>query len=54
MNQHLLSQSEINLVKHGISTCLTKLLYIAPESLSKEYNINFLKRKVRQEIRGVK
>ena len=38
-----LSQSEINLVKHGISTGLTKLLYIAPESLSKEYNINFLK-----------
>ena len=38
-----LSQSEINLVKQGISTCLTKLLYIAPESLSKEYNINFLK-----------
>ena len=38
-----LSQSEINLVKQGISTGLTKLLYIAPESLSKEYNINFLK-----------
>jgi len=38
-----LSQSEINIVKKGISTGLTKLLYIAPESLSKEYNINFLK-----------
>ena len=38
-----LSQSEINLVKQGISTGLTKLLYIAPESLSKDYNINFLK-----------
>ena len=38
-----LSQSEINLVKQGISTGLTKLLYIAPESLSKEHNINFLK-----------
>ena len=32
-----LSQSDINIVKHGISTGLTKLLYIAPESLSKEY-----------------
>ena len=39
-----LSQSEINLVKQGISTGLTKLLYIAPESLSKEHNINFLKK----------
>ena len=38
-----LSQSDINIVKQGISTGLTKLLYIAPESLSKEYNINFLK-----------
>ena len=38
-----LSQSDINKVKQGISTGLTKLLYIAPESLSKEHNINFLK-----------
>ena len=38
-----LNQSDIKIVKQGISSGLTKLLYIAPESLSKEYNINFLK-----------
>ena len=38
-----LSQSDINTVKQGIYSGVTKLLYIAPESLSKEYNIDFLK-----------
>ncbi len=38
-----LTKSEITKVKEGVSSGLTKLLYMAPESLSKDYNINFLK-----------
>ena len=38
-----LTQSEISRVKEGVSSGITKLLYMAPESLSKDYNIDFLK-----------
>ncbi len=38
-----LSKSEINRVKQETQTGLVKLLYVAPESLTKEENINFLK-----------
>ncbi len=38
-----LTKSEITKVKEGVSSGLTKLLYMAPESLSKDHNINFLK-----------
>jgi ATP-dependent DNA helicase RecQ len=38
-----LSKSESNRVKSEVSAGLTKLLYVAPESLTKEENIQFLK-----------
>jgi ATP-dependent DNA helicase RecQ len=38
-----LSKSEINRVKKDISQGKTRLLYVAPESLTKEENIEFLK-----------
>ncbi|HSI78743.1 MAG TPA: DNA helicase RecQ [Lunatimonas sp.] len=37
-----LSKSETNRVKSEVKAGLTKLLYVAPESLTKEENINFL------------
>lgn len=37
-----LSKSESNKVKSEVKSGLTKLLYVAPESLTKEENINFL------------
>lgn len=37
-----LSKSETNRVKSEVKSGLTKLLYVAPESLTKEENINFL------------
>lgn len=37
-----LSKTEINRVKSDISAGVTKLLYVAPESLTKEENIDFL------------
>ena len=39
-----LSSTELERVRYGIESGITKLLYIAPESLSKEYNINLFKR----------
>ena len=39
-----LNNSEINLVKEQIEKGVTKLLYMAPESLTKQKNINFLKK----------
>ena len=39
-----LNQSEINLVKEQINLGITKLLYLAPESLTKQKNIDFLKK----------
>ena len=39
-----LNKSEIDKVKMDISIGKTKLLYMAPESLSKESNIEFLKK----------
>jgi len=38
-----LSKSESNRVKGEVSAGLTKLLYVAPESLTKEENVKFLK-----------
>ncbi len=38
-----LSKSESNRVKREVSAGLTKLLYVAPESLTKEENVQFLK-----------
>ncbi|MEX0882802.1 MAG: DNA helicase RecQ [Cyclobacteriaceae bacterium] len=38
-----LSKSEANKVKKEVSAGLTKLLYVAPESLTKEENVQFLK-----------
>lgn len=38
-----LSKSETNKVKKEVLTGMAKLLYVAPESLTKEENINFLK-----------
>lgn len=38
-----LTKTEINKVKEDISNGVTKLLYVAPESLTKEEYINFLK-----------
>lgn len=38
-----LSKSESNRVKREVSSGLTKLLYVAPESLTKEENVEFLK-----------
>ena len=38
-----LSKSQIQVVKDNLSEGLTKLLYVAPESLTKEENIAFLK-----------
>jgi len=38
-----LTKTEINQVKTDISSGLTKLLYVAPESLTKEEYVNFLK-----------
>ncbi len=38
-----LSKAELNQVKEDLSTKKTKLLYVAPESLTKEENIEFLK-----------
>lgn len=38
-----LNKSEINKVKNEVLSKRTKLLYVAPESLTKEENINFLK-----------
>ncbi|HBP45457.1 MAG TPA: ATP-dependent DNA helicase RecQ [Flavobacteriales bacterium] len=38
-----LSKSEATQVRDDVSTGLTKLLYVAPESLTKEDNINFLR-----------
>ncbi|MCD4736612.1 MAG: ATP-dependent DNA helicase, partial [Bacteroidales bacterium] len=38
-----LSRSEIALVKNDLSIGHTKLLYVAPESLTKEENVDFLK-----------
>ena len=37
-----LNQTQIQNVKNDISSGITKLLYVAPESLAKESNINFL------------
>jgi len=39
-----LSKTEMNLVKEDLSNGKTKLLYMAPESLTKEENVNFLKK----------
>ena len=39
-----LNNSEINLVKEQIENGITKLLYMAPESLTKQKNIDFLKK----------
>ena len=39
-----LNSTELERVRYGIETGITKLLYIAPESLSKENNINFFKK----------
>ncbi len=39
-----LNNSEINLVKEQIEKGITKLLYMAPESLTKQKNIDFLKK----------
>ncbi len=38
-----LSKAEITKVKKDISDGKTKLLYVAPESLNKEENVNFLR-----------
>ncbi|MDN3688177.1 DNA helicase RecQ [Cyclobacterium jeungdonense] len=38
-----LSKSESNRVKREVSAGITKLLYVAPESLTKEENVQFLK-----------
>ena len=38
-----LNKSAIDQVKHDITTGKTKLLYVAPESLTKEENVEFLK-----------
>ncbi|NDI97557.1 DNA helicase RecQ [Flavobacterium sp. LaA7.5] len=38
-----LTKTEINQVKQDITSGLTKLLYVAPESLTKEEYVNFLK-----------
>lgn len=38
-----LSKADANQVREDVSTGLTKLLYVAPESLTKEDNINFLR-----------
>ncbi len=38
-----LSRAEVIQVKSDLSSGLTKLLYVAPESLTKEDNVNFLK-----------
>ncbi len=38
-----LKKAEVDKVKHDITTGHTKLLYVAPESLNKEENIEFLK-----------
>ena len=38
-----LSKAEAVQVREDVSTGLTKLLYVAPESLTKEDNVNFLK-----------
>ncbi|MGO4818140.1 RecQ family ATP-dependent DNA helicase [Flavobacterium sp. W22_SRS_FP1] len=38
-----LTKTEITQVKKDITSGLTKLLYVAPESLTKEENVNFLK-----------
>lgn len=38
-----LSKSEANRVKREVSAGVTKLLYVAPESLTKEENVQFLK-----------
>ncbi|HPM12775.1 MAG TPA: DNA helicase RecQ [Bacteroidales bacterium] len=38
-----LSRSEMNQVKDDVRSCATKMLYVAPESLTKEDNIEFLK-----------
>ncbi|MDR2910987.1 MAG: DNA helicase RecQ [Bacteroidales bacterium] len=40
----LLTKTAINEIKDDIITGKTKLLYVAPESLTKEENINFLKK----------
>ena len=39
-----LNSTELDRVRYGIESGITKLLYIAPESLSKENNINLFKR----------
>ena len=39
-----LNNTEIERVRYGIESGITKLLYIAPESLSRESNINLFKR----------
>ena len=38
-----LSRAQIEAVKHDIRTGVTKLLYVAPESLTKEENVEFLR-----------
>lgn len=38
-----LSKAEIARVKHDLTNGITKLLYVAPESLTKEENVEFLK-----------
>ena len=38
-----LSKAELNQVKADLTSGKTKLLYVAPESLTKEENIDFLK-----------
>ncbi len=38
-----LSRAEVNQVKSDLSSGLTKLLYVAPESLTKQDNVEFLK-----------
>ena len=37
-----LNKGEISRVKNDVTNGLTKLLYVAPESLTKQENINFL------------
>ena len=38
-----LTKTEVNQVKNDITSGITKLLYVAPESLTKEEYVNFLK-----------
>ena len=46
-----LSKAELNKVKQDLNSGLTKLLYVAPESLTKDENIEFLK-KIKLSLKG--